>query len=430
MTRFLRICAFCVFALAIYAPASLPQSSNLSSLTAISPPDAPVPIPIFAISRRLNIISVLTVDPGNPDEYSQQSNQVGATVTIANVTVDPANAANGTFAICGPAQGCPTPTTASFSYLSSGPDFSASSPSGLGLTAVNRSTACPLIPTAYFSFCGDGRPGAGISYPGDGSLLEVISTQDSSGTMVWASSLGDGNTGTSRVTGCEQLFIESGNEWRIECDYMRRFGGSLDIDMKNDWFVLDVGDGVTPRGVGGELAMSGTRNLASFGIHDNRTVEFDMGASPSGSVMPSSGILRFRNGSTVCWENAGGSNGLCQSTSPADKFSFDGGVVTPTYSTSTACASQTGQCGSAAAGSFTVPAGSASIVVNTTAVTAQSQIFVQEDTSLNSLLGTSCNPAMGRMYQVTGRAPGVGFTISASTAPAGTPACLSYHIMN
>jgi hypothetical protein len=286
-----------------------------------------------------------------------------------------------------------------------------------------------LIPTGYFSFCGDAYPGAGLAYPGDGSLAEFISTQDYTGSMLWASALADGNSGTTRATGCEQGFIESGNEWMIGCFYQRTSAGTIDIDMKNALFTLDVGDGVTGAAAG-ELSMSGTRKLAAFGIHTNRVLEIDMGATPSGSTMPNSGTLRLRNGSTACWQNVANTGQLCQSTDANDRFSFDGGVVTPTYATSTSCANFQAQCGSAAAGSVAFSAESTSIVVYTTAVTAQSQIFIQEDSSLNALLGITCNGTLGRNYQITGRTPGVGFRVTASIAPIGNAACLSYHILN
>jgi hypothetical protein len=248
MSGSLKFLAFCISLFVVMAPASFAQSGNFSSITAISTSQSSAPIPIFSINRASNIVTISTVDPGNPDEYAQQ-NQVGANVTVANVTVDPSNAVNGTFVICGPpTSGCVTPSTTAFSYVSNGTNFSASG-SQLGLTAVAR-TPCPLTPTSYFSFCGDSRPGAGLSYSTDGSLIEIISTQDQVGTTLWASSLGDGNNGTTRVTGCEQSFIESGNEWHFECDWMRNFGGYIDIDMKNQWLVMDVGDGVSTRGVG------------------------------------------------------------------------------------------------------------------------------------------------------------------------------------
>jgi len=430
MTRLLKCSGFGFFLFALTAPASFAQSASISSLTAISTPDSLVPIPIFSIGRTSNVVTVSTVDPGNPDQYAQQSNRVGASVTIANVTVDPSNAVNGTFVICGPpTPGCINPTTNNFSFVSTGVNFSASSSTQLGLSAVAR-VGCPLIPTGYFSFCGDSRPGAGLAYPTDGSLLEIISTQDQVGTTLWASSLGDGNSGTNRVTGCEQSFIESGNEWHFECSWVRNLGGSIDIDMKNQWLVMNVGDGVTPRGVGGEFAMSGTRKLATFGTIGNRTMLIDMGANPPGTAWPSSGILRFRNGSTACWENAGGTNGLCQGTDAKDRFNFDGGVVTPTYNTATICTNFWGQCNSAAAGSVGLSLGASSLIVWTTAVTSQSQIFVQEDSSLGSVLGITCDTKPGRSYLILNRTPGVSFEIVASSTPTGSPACLSYHILN
>jgi hypothetical protein len=193
---------------------------------------------------------------------------------------------------------------------------------------------------------------------------------------------------------------------------------------------MDVGDGLTPRGVGGEFAMNGVRKLATFGIGQNRNLVIDLGAAVPGTVIPSSGILRFRNGSTACWENAAGTNGLCQTTDANDHFSFDQGIVTPTYNTTTMCVNFWGQCGNAAAGSVGFSMGAQSIIVTTTAVTAHSQIFVQEDSSLNNVLGVPCNTTPGRSYIISGRTPGVSFDVTSSATPEGKPACLSYHIVN
>ena len=70
------------------------------------------------------------------------------------------------------------------------------------------------------------------------------------------------------------------------------------------------------------------------------------------------------------------------------------------------------------------------MVVFTTVVTLQSQIFVMEDSSLSSVLGIPCNSTIGRAYEITGRTPGVGFRISTSSAPSRNPASLNYHIVN
>jgi hypothetical protein len=428
MQRFLVPVALQLFAMLIVSISAFGQSGSFSSITGTSSPLPPVPVPIFAISRAANIVTISTTDPNNTDEYAQQ-NQIGATVTISKVSADPSSAINGNFAICGPpTPGCSAPTTSSFSVISNGVNFSAAG-EYIGYAAVAR-VPCPLIPNGYFSFCGDSRPGAGLTFPADGSLVEFISTQDQVGSMLWASSLGDGNSGSNRLTGCEQFFIESGNEWHFECSWLRNFGGYIDIDMKNQWLTLDVGDGLTARGVGGEFAMSGTRKLATFGIGANRNLVIDMGASVPGMVLPTSGILRFRNGSTVCWQNVSGSSGLCQTTDANDHFSFDGGVVAPTYNTSTSCANFWGQCGSSAAGAVGLSVGAQSLTVSTTVVTARSQIFVQEDSSLSSVLGIACNTTPGRTYMVTSRNPGASFQITASSTPAGSSACLSYSVIN
>jgi hypothetical protein len=77
-----------------------------------------------------------------------------------------------------------------------------------------------------------------------------------------------------------------------------------------------------------------------------------------------------------------------------------------------------------------IAAGGTTVTVNTTAVTASSQIFIQEDSSLGTKLGVTCNTATGRTYTVTSRIAGTSFQITSSAAPVTNPACLSYLIVN
>ena len=102
------------------------------------------------------------------------------------------------------------------------------------------------------------------------------------------------------------------------------------------------------------------------------------------------------------------------------------------YATATNCADGAGAaaCGSAAAGSFVIDAGTTSTVVSTTAVTADSEIFIQEDSSLGTRLSATCNTTIARQYVVTARTAGTSFTVTASAAPVTNPACLSYKIVN
>lgn len=117
----------------------------------------------------------------------------------------------------------------------------------------------------------------------------------------------------------------------------------------------------------------------------------------------------------------------------ATKFKVDkAGVSTSVaYATSTNCSDSAGAaaCGSAAAGSVVIDAGSTSVVVSTTAVTANSQIFVQYDSSLGTRLSVTCNTTPA-LPAVTARTAATSFTITVPAAPVTNPACYSYFIVN
>lgn len=86
-------------------------------------------------------------------------------------------------------------------------------------------------------------------------------------------------------------------------------------------------------------------------------------------------------------------------------------------------------CAASAAGAVTIAAGATTKVVNTTAVTANSQILLTFDSSLGTKLGVTCNTTLATPY-VTARTPGTSFTITVGSAPAANPACYSYSILN
>ena len=87
-------------------------------------------------------------------------------------------------------------------------------------------------------------------------------------------------------------------------------------------------------------------------------------------------------------------------------------------------------CGSAPSGSVAMPTGGSTLVVNTTAVTENSQIMVIEDSSLDSRLGITCNTNTGRRLSISARSSGASFTIKSSANPSGDKACISYLIVN
>jgi|GEM_PF-4105707 len=90
-------------------------------------------------------------------------------------------------------------------------------------------------------------------------------------------------------------------------------------------------------------------------------------------------------------------------------------------------------CSGAASGSVALATGGTTLVVDTTAVTAVSQIQVQFDETLGTRLGVTCNNSAASeaaSYSVSTRAPGTSFTIKTSSAPITNPVCLSYSILN
>lgn len=108
-----------------------------------------------------------------------------------------------------------------------------------------------------------------------------------------------------------------------------------------------------------------------------------------------------------------------------------GSVQGTTLRTAYTCTTATSPavCGNGAAGSIVIPAGSNSILVDTTAVTAISQILVTFDSSLGNRLAVTCNTAAQTPY-VTARTAGTSFTVSVASNFVMNPGCLSYSIIN
>lgn len=90
-------------------------------------------------------------------------------------------------------------------------------------------------------------------------------------------------------------------------------------------------------------------------------------------------------------------------------------------------------CSTSPTGAFVIDAASTSTVVSTTAVTATSRIFVQEDSSLATELGVTCNTqstlTLGAL-RVTARTANTSFTVTSEAAPSTNPMCVSYWIIN
>lgn len=107
------------------------------------------------------------------------------------------------------------------------------------------------------------------------------------------------------------------------------------------------------------------------------------------------------------------------------------GATAAFYKTVTNCSDSAGAaaCTSAAAGNFVIDAASTSTVVSTTAVTANSQIFVQYDSSLGTRLSVTCNTTPA-LPAITARTAATSFTVTVPAGPITNPACYSYFIVN
>jgi hypothetical protein len=78
-----------------------------------------------------------------------------------------------------------------------------------------------------------------------------------------------------------------------------------------------------------------------------------------------------------------------------------------------------------------VAASAATVVVDTTAVTANSEIFVQEDTTLGTALSVTCNTSnVTPTPYVSARTAATSFTITVSGSVTTNPLCLTYRIIN
>jgi len=163
-------------------------------------------------------------------------------------------------------------------------------------------------------------------------------------------------------------------------------------------------------------------SFAGFGLY------FKDKAAPAGSAF----FTGFHDTAQFDFLSTDGTNTITLSFVPASKqITSDSAFVAPIYQTSTNCADSAGAaaCGSAAAGSFVVDAGATTTVVSTTAVTADSEVFVQYDSSLGTRLGVTCN-VTAAIPSVTARVAATSFTITVPAAPVTNPACYSYHIVN
>lgn len=128
---------------------------------------------------------------------------------------------------------------------------------------------------------------------------------------------------------------------------------------------------------------------------------------------------------------------LGNAPAPTASPTFTGTVTQPSFNSTINCSSSASPaiCTSAAAGSVAFPTGITSVAlqINTTAVTANSQIFIATDDTLGTKLGVICNSNLATLVggiAITGRSVGTSFTVTYNGTIATNPLCASFFIIN
>jgi hypothetical protein len=120
-------------------------------------------------------------------------------------------------------------------------------------------------------------------------------------------------------------------------------------------------------------------------------------------------------------------------TTTVESLGVNGQETATSYADIVTCASGAAPavCTTATAGAVVIPSGSSSVTVNTSAVTANSQIMAIQDNSLGTLLSKTCT-ASGIPLMITARTPGTSFVIGTSTGGnvAANNECISFQIRN
>jgi hypothetical protein len=144
-----------------------------------------------------------------------------------------------------------------------------------------------------------------------------------------------------------------------------------------------------------------------------------------------SNFLAFQSSSSEKMRISSTGNVGIGTTTASSLLSVNGRASANLFGSETNCSSSAGPavCAAAAAGSVIIPAAGTDVTVNTTAVTANSQIFAIFDQSLGTKLGVTCNSTTANPH-IGARVAGTSFTIHANVSPVTNPACFSYFIIN
>ena len=302
-----------------------------------------------------------------------------------------------------------------------------------GMTATTQTPGDNTLKVATDAFVIANSGGGGVS--GSGTTGYIPAWTGS--TALGNSHLDDGVTTAGAVTISEVLRITAAVAPGAQS--IITTGSNTD---STQWQLCNTSSG------GGcfNFGAGGTSNGDDFFIYDTHAGflgSFGGGSSPYGAET-SGGVWGWLPSSSV---NASPDTGLSRdSAGVVDVGNGTAGdksgsihlanVTSTTYNTTTNCLSSASPavCGSAAAGRVAIPAGSGddTLVVNDSAVTLNSEIVLQQDLSLATALGVTCDTVdLALQPVVISRTPGTSFTVEMPNDLTQTdPSCVSYTIIN
>jgi hypothetical protein len=280
-------------------------------------------------------------------------------------------------------------------------------------------------------------PGSGITGSGTANTFPL-----------WSSSSAIGNSLLTEVTSPNGInySLGSGNYIQLDASHLSfssAIVGSSNITIANTY---NAGGGNNAGGIILEGApTSGSASAGSAYVYGGQNGS----GSDYGEVVVGGGAANgsgYVGGNVLVQAGAGtGGNGDGQVelndlvgnfTQSAGNGVETGFLTSKKFGTSTYCASSASPaaCSSASAGFVAVPTGSSpTLVVDTTAVDANSQIFLQNDSSLGTALSITCNSTAATLAvpaYVSARSTGTSFTITYSGTISTNDLCISYNIVN
>ena len=211
---------------------------------------------------------------------------------------------------------------------------------------------------------------------------------------------------------------------RLYCQNNVFLGTDLEVNAAGDLILDGIGNtfsGFLAYSSGGVRATSNAAGNTFTGYIENITLNSGTHDNTMNVVSPNTPINSGTNNQIRAYN---------PSTSVVTTLGFSSAEK---YNVSNPCASVSAPavCGSAAAGTVAIPAGSNTVTVNTTAVTTGSGISISFNPGLAAFLGATCDttPPIVAPFEVS-RIAGTSFTIRGNTPGAGTYGCYFFSITN